>query len=131
MTVIAGGWLNHHWIQLGYQLADSFAGGAYSFFGTLLILYTIDFIGRFLPALRLRVSEDDEVLGIDEVEIGEFAYDYVELIREVRPMDTEDESESRQSSAAHAPIIGGEKTYAVQGHYTQSSRDTVGAGLMS
>ncbi|KAK4991074.1 hypothetical protein LTR28_001395, partial [Elasticomyces elasticus] len=85
----------------------------------------------FLPALRLRVSEDDEVLGIDEVEIGEFAYDYVELIREVRPMDTEDESESRQSSAAHAPIIGGEKTYAVQGHYTQSSRDTVGAGLMS
>lgn len=72
-TVIEGGWLNRHWIQLGYQLADSFTGGAYSFFGTCLILGALDFIGKFLPALRLRATEEEEALGIDDVEIGEFA----------------------------------------------------------
>jgi ammonium transporter, Amt family len=72
-TVISGGWLNHNWIQLGYQLADSFTGGAYSFVGTCLILGALDFIGKFVPALRLRASEEEEALGIDDVEIGEFA----------------------------------------------------------
>ena len=70
---IPGGWLNHHWVQLGYQLADSFAGGAYSFFGTCLILAVLDFVGKWLPALKLRVSEDEEIVGVDDVEIGEFA----------------------------------------------------------
>ncbi|KAH9870662.1 ammonium transporter Amt1 [Plenodomus lingam] len=82
-TIIDGGWLNHHWIQLGYQLADSFAGGAYSFIGTCIILGVLDFFGKFVPVLRLRASEEEEALGIDDVEIGEFAYDYVELTREV------------------------------------------------
>lgn len=72
-TVIAGGWLNHHWIQIGYQLADSFTGGAYSFVGTCIILGALDFIGKFVPALRLRATEEEEALGIDDVEIGEFA----------------------------------------------------------
>jgi Amt family ammonium transporter len=75
-TVITGGWLNHNWIQLGYQLADSFTGGAYSFFGTCLILGALDFIGKFVPALRLRATEEEEALGIDDVEIGEFAVSY-------------------------------------------------------
>jgi len=30
-TVIPGGWLDHHYIQLAYQLADSASGMAYSF----------------------------------------------------------------------------------------------------
>ena len=30
-TEIPGGWLDHNYIQLGYQLADSVAGFAYSF----------------------------------------------------------------------------------------------------
>lgn len=65
--------MNHNWIQLGYQLADSFTGGAYSFVGTCLILGALDFIGKYVPALRLRASEEEEALGIDDVEIGEFA----------------------------------------------------------
>jgi hypothetical protein len=72
-SVISGGWLNHHWIQLGYQLADSFAGGAYSFVGTCVILAALDSLGKFVPALRLRATEEEEALGIDDVEIGEFA----------------------------------------------------------
>ncbi|CAD6503515.1 BgTH12-03177 [Blumeria graminis f. sp. triticale] len=76
---ISGGWLDQHWEQLGYQLADSLAGGAYSFFGTCLIL----FIMNLIPGLSLRATEESEILGLDHAEIGEFAYDYVELTREV------------------------------------------------
>ncbi|KAH8675618.1 ammonium transporter [Xylariales sp. PMI_506] len=79
IQVIPGGWLDHHWIQMGYQLADSIAGGAYSFVLTTLILFVLNMV----PGLRLRAREDAEILGIDDAEIGEFAYDYVELTREV------------------------------------------------
>jgi len=78
-TVIPGGWLNKNYIQLAYQLADSVTGMAYSFFGTCIILFFINLI----PGLRLRAREDDEIMGIDDAEIGEFAYDYVEITRDV------------------------------------------------
>lgn len=79
VQVIKGGWLNHNWVQLGYQLADSFSGGAYSFVGTTLILLVLNQI----PGMHLRAADDAEILGIDDAEIGEFAYDYVELTRDV------------------------------------------------
>ncbi|KAI9801035.1 MAG: ammonium transporter Amt1 [Sarcosagium campestre] len=94
-TVIPGGWLNRNWVQLGYQLADSVAGFAYSFGGTCLIL----FIMNLIPGLSLRASEEDEVLGIDDAEIGEFAYDFVELTRDV-VTDTS-EAGSKFSGEAH------------------------------
>jgi ammonium transporter, Amt family len=78
-TVIPGGWLNHHWIQVPIQLADSFTGGLYSFIGTCLILGALDFTGRYIPALRLRASPEEEMLGIDDVEIGEFAVSCLQL----------------------------------------------------
>ncbi|KAL4969191.1 ammonium permease MEP2 [Aspergillus stella-maris] len=78
-TEIDGGWINQNYIQLGYQLADSVSGMAYAFFGSCIILFIINMI----PGLSLRVPEEDEVLGIDDAEIGEFAYDYVELTRDV------------------------------------------------
>ena len=77
---------------MAYQLADSFAGGLYSFCGTCLIL----FIMNLIPGLRLRATEDAEILGIDDAEIGEFAYDYVELTREVLN-DIDNEAGSRYS----------------------------------
>jgi ammonium transporter, Amt family len=78
MTSIPGGWLNHNWIQLAYQLADSTSGFAYSFFGTCLILFLMNMI----PGLSLRVSAEEEAMGIDEAQLDEFAYDYVELRRD-------------------------------------------------
>lgn len=68
-SVIPGGWLNHHYIQLGYQLADSVSGFAYSFCGTCIILFVMNWI----PGLSLRASEEEEINGIDDAEIGEFA----------------------------------------------------------
>lgn len=97
-TEIPGGWLNRNWVQLGYQLADSVTGGVYSFGGTCLIL----FIMNLIPGLSLRATEEAEILGIDDAEIGEFAYDYVELTREVLN-DSEDSSSSKFSSEHRIP----------------------------
>ena len=68
-TEIDGGWINHNYIQLGYQLADSVSGLAYSFVGSCIILLLINLI----PGLGLRAPEENEVMGIDDAEIGEFA----------------------------------------------------------
>ena len=84
-TVISGGWLNGHWVQLAIQLADSVTGMAYSFAMTSLILLSMSFLSRWLPSLKLRASPEEEEMGIDDAEIGEFAYDYVELVRDVKP----------------------------------------------
>ncbi|CAJ2510361.1 Uu.00g050640.m01.CDS01 [Anthostomella pinea] len=76
-TVIPGGWINHNYVQLGYQLADSVAGFSYSFVLTCVILFLMNLI----PGLSLRVDAGDEDTGIDDGQLGEFAYDYVELQR--------------------------------------------------
>lgn len=119
-----GGWLNHHYIQLAYQLADCVSGLAYSFFGTCIILFLINLV----PGLRLRASEEEEVLGIDDAEIGEFAvcfsftimrlyvqlltcyqYDYVEVTRDVVNA-VETEGVSRHSSMYTSPQGGSLET---------------------
>ena len=38
---------------------------------------------HFIPGLRLRVPEETEIIGIDHCEMGESAYDYVELETEL------------------------------------------------
>ena len=108
-TVIQGGWLNHHWVQLAYQLASSAAGGGYSFAVTAIILLIMNRI----PGLHLRVSESAEEAGMDDAEIGEFAYDYVELDRNVGTKDLESRSvyeleENDSYAASQAGMVGGE-----------------------
>ncbi|EJT99169.1 ammonium transporter [Dacryopinax primogenitus] len=73
ITIIPGGWLDHNYRQLGIQLADSVSGMAYSFVMTTIILW----IMHFIPGLCLRTTEEAEIIGIDDAEMGEFAYDYV------------------------------------------------------
>ena len=99
-SVIAGGWLNHHYIQLGYQLADSVSGFAYSFFGSCIILFLINLI----PGCQLRASDDAEILGIDDAEIGEFAYDYVELTRDVIHGEHLADASSKLSDGRDSPM---------------------------
>jgi len=85
ITVINGGWLDGHWVQLGYQLADSTAGLSYSFVMTTIILWAM----HYFPggSLRLRCNEETEIVGVDEAEMGEFAYDYVSLDAELGPRE--------------------------------------------
>jgi Amt family ammonium transporter len=76
---IPGGWLDQNYIQLAWQLADSVTGLSYSFVMTTVILWTM----HFIPFLRLRVDEESELIGLDESQMGEYAYDYVGLDSEV------------------------------------------------
>lgn len=69
-ALIDGGWINHNWIQLGYQLADSSFGFGWSFAVTLILLFALDRI----PGLHFRASDDDEVIGMDLAQVGEPGY---------------------------------------------------------
>jgi hypothetical protein len=40
---------------------------------------------HFIPGCRLRCSEEAEIIGIDDAEMGEFAYDYVGIDAELGP----------------------------------------------
>ncbi len=53
------------------------AGFSYSFVMTCVILFLMNLI----PGLGLRVTAEEEELGLDDAQLGEFAYDYVELAR--------------------------------------------------
>ncbi|KAL4402962.1 ammonium transmembrane transporter [Malassezia pachydermatis] len=64
------GWINHHYIQLGYQLADSCSGFGWSFVLTFILLFIIDHI----PGCKFRSDERDEVIGMDISQVGEEAY---------------------------------------------------------
>jgi len=98
---ISGGWLNKHWIQLAYQLADGVSGMAYSFVISCLILFILNFI----PGLQLRATEQEEIMGMDETEIGEFAYDYVELSRDVvNALEQDAVPASRESPSPESDI---------------------------
>ncbi|KAG2098922.1 ammonium transporter AmtB-like domain-containing protein [Suillus discolor] len=81
VVTIPGGWLDQNYRQLGIQLADSVSGLSYSFVMTTIILWVM----HFIPGLRIRCDEETEILGVDDAEMGEFAYDYVALENEVMP----------------------------------------------
>ena len=72
-AVINGGWINHNYIQVGYQLAGSAAIATWAFVASFVLLYVINKI----PGLSLRVSEESEGLGGDLGEMGEVAYELV------------------------------------------------------
>lgn len=76
--VINGGWLNHNYKQLYIQVAYICACTGYAFVMSAIIALAINFI----PGLHLRASEEAELLGMDDDQLGEFAYDYVEVRRD-------------------------------------------------
>jgi Amt family ammonium transporter len=73
-----GGWIKHNYKQLYKQFAYCIACAAYAF----VMSTTIAFVINFIPGLHLRASEEAELLGMDDDQLGEFAYDYVEVRRD-------------------------------------------------
>lgn len=67
---IAGGWINHHWKQVGYQLAAMCSTIAWTVTVTGILLLVMDRI----PFLRLRLRAEEEEIGTDQTQIGEFTY---------------------------------------------------------
>jgi Amt family ammonium transporter len=52
---------------------------AWSFVLTSILCFLINLV----PGLSLRAPADQEELGLDDSQLGEFAYDYVEVTRHV------------------------------------------------
>lgn len=75
---INGGWIEHNWKQMYMQIAYIAATTGWSF----VISAAIAWIVNKIPGLHLRASEEAELLGMDDDQLGEFAYDYVEVRRD-------------------------------------------------
>ncbi|KAI5851616.1 ammonium transporter AmtB-like domain-containing protein [Morchella snyderi] len=75
---IQGGFPNKNWKQLYIQIAYILAVSLYSFVVTLVLCLAINAV----PGLQLRATEQAELLGMDDDQLGEFAYDYVEVRRD-------------------------------------------------
>ncbi|KAI0490227.1 ammonium transporter [Xylaria cf. heliscus] len=98
---IPGGWINHNYIQLAYQIADSVAGFSYSFVLTCVILFLLNLI----PGLSLRVAPEEEDIGIDDIQLGEFAYDYVELQRHTSDIIIAQHGDHERASSSKGSVI--------------------------
>ena len=53
---------------------------------------------NLIPGLSLRATEEEEALGMDDAQLGEFAYDYVELRRETSDVIIGEESDDSKGS---------------------------------
>ncbi|EGO28494.1 hypothetical protein SERLADRAFT_366203 [Serpula lacrymans var. lacrymans S7.9] len=73
-----GGWVDGNYRQFYIQLAYVCATCAYAFVVTALLAKALDSV----PGMKLRTTEEGEAVGVDEVEIGEFANDYIEVRRD-------------------------------------------------
>lgn len=73
-----GGWPIGNYRQLYIQLAYIVACTGYAFAMSTVLAHGIN----LLPGLHLRASEEAELLGMDDDQLGEFAYDYVEVRRD-------------------------------------------------
>lgn len=74
-TSAPGGFLNRNYRQLYVQVAYVVAAAAYTFVASAAIAKAVDLV----PGLHLRASSEAELLGMDDDQHGEFAYDYVEV----------------------------------------------------
>ncbi|KAL1923736.1 uncharacterized protein VTP21DRAFT_8716 [Calcarisporiella thermophila] len=67
-----GGWLDGNWMAVPIQLAAIASVSAWSFVVTYIILFVMNKI----PGLHLRLCDQEEAMGTDEVEIGEKCYNF-------------------------------------------------------
>lgn len=98
---INGGFVNKNW-KLYIQLAYIVAVTAYSFVVTLILALAVNAI----PGLKLRASEQAELLGMDDDQLGEFAYDYVEVRRDYLAWTPAKEHFNGESHISSADIHG-------------------------
>lgn len=118
--IINGGWINHNYKQLYIQTAYIVACTGYAFVVSAILAYGIDKI----PGLHLRASEEAELLGMDDDQLGEFAYDYVEVRRDYLAWTpTKDEQtenhpnpEDRHGIPEHSHMIHGHPPDDSNGH---------------
>jgi len=117
--IIAGGFLDSNFKQLYIQIAYVVACMAYSFVISAILAYGINYI----PGLHLRASEEAELLGMDDDQLGEFAYDYVEVRRDYLAWTPAKDEPEKQENPVEPHERHGiqEHSQALQGHSPDSS----------
>ncbi|CAD6888137.1 unnamed protein product [Tilletia laevis] len=78
--VIPGGWLDGNWIQLAKQIAWIAVVIAWTGVFTYISMFLVDHLPGVGP---FRCSELGEIVGVDEEQCGEFAYDYAFINRDL------------------------------------------------
>lgn len=120
---IPGGFVNKNWKQLYIQIAYIVAAAAYTFVVTTLICLAIN----KTPGLHLRASEEAELLGMDDDQLGEFAYDYVEVRRDYLAW-----TPAKEHHDAHTSVSAGDRhgiaahSQMIEGHQPQTSPPPTG-----
>lgn len=97
-----GGFLDHNYKLIGWQIAVIVTGSAYAFVMSAVIAKIIDLI----PGLKLRASEEAELLGMDDDQHGEFSYDYVEVRRDFLAWSPHREEPAHESTVLIEPTHG-------------------------
>ncbi|OCF74697.1 amt family ammonium transporter [Kwoniella mangroviensis CBS 8886] len=69
---IDGGWMDHNWVQFAKQIVWALVGLGWTF----VVTYAIMFVINLIPGCHFRSTEEAEIVGMDEVELGEFVADY-------------------------------------------------------
>lgn len=78
--MIDGGWLDGHFIQLPKQIAWCAVCVAWTGGITYAIMFILDHIPGIGP---FRATEEAEIIGVDEEQCGEFAYDFAYFNRDL------------------------------------------------
>ncbi|KAJ1967835.1 hypothetical protein H4R35_006598 [Dimargaris xerosporica] len=100
-TEILGGWIDGHWKQMLVQLWACAVGAAWSFVVTYLILLVMNKI----PYLRVRMDPEQEKLGSDLVEMGEYGYEYI------RPTNEDTSSQHSKPYATALALVNARRNY--------------------
>lgn len=95
-----GGWWDHNWIQMGYQIAAAVTCAAWSFFVSCLLLFVIDRI----PGCHLRVTEEDELNGLDSKYFSDHTVDLCGTCRYMAHPDIERAASSIVGVAQTGPL---------------------------
>jgi Amt family ammonium transporter len=96
-----GGWLDGNWIQVPVQLAAIGSVSAWSFVVTYIILVVLNKI----PSLKLRLADEDEIIGTDWAEMGERAYGYLPVDEEHAQIQQLEEENRRRLEEAEEEAI--------------------------
>ncbi|KAF2839274.1 ammonium transporter [Patellaria atrata CBS 101060] len=107
----AGGWWDHHWKQMGYQLAAATTCAVWSFTISCILLFIINKI----PGMHIRATEEDELRGLDfkylaDVELERAGVDLSQYQLSGLGSPIAGVAKSEASSEGIKPMKAGEKT---------------------
>ncbi len=69
---------------------------------------------NLIPGLSLRASAEEEEMGLDDTQLGEFAYDYVELRRDASAVIVGEEKGEDRDGAVYSSGASGKLSAEVE-----------------